>query len=133
MESMLNKVILLAKLYNKPITIELAQETFKDYSAPTEEAVGAEDVIDCTCKYFDVSKEDLLGKKRDKKIVEPRQICIYVISEMLPLPLTAIGELMGGRDHTTVLHAKNKVASLIGKDERFDKAITDIKNMIYKK
>lgn len=133
MESMLNKVILLAKLYNKPITIELAQETFKDYSEPTEEAVGAEDVIDCTCKYFDVSKEDLLGKKRDKKIVEPRQICIYVISEMLPLPLTTIGELMGGRDHTTVLHAKNKVASLVGKDERFDKAITDIKNMIYKK
>lgn len=133
MESMLNKVILLGKLYNKPITIELAQETFKDYSAPTEEAIGAEDVIDCTCKYFSVSKEDLLGKKRDKKIVEPRQICIYVISEMLPLPLIAIGELMGGRDHTTVLHAKNKVASLIGKDERFDKAITDIKNMIYKK
>ena len=133
MESMLNKVILLAKLYNKPITIELAQETFKDYSEPTEEAVGAEDVIDCTCKYFDVSKEDLLGKKRDKKIVEPRQICIYVISEMLPLPLTAIGEIMGNRDHTTVLHAKNKVVSLIGKDDRFDKAITDIKNMIYKK
>ena len=133
MESMLNKVILLGKLYNKPITIELAQETFKDYSEPTEEAVGAEDVIDCTCKYFDVNKEDLLGKKRDKMIVEPRQICIYVISEMLPLPLTTIGEIMGGRDHTTVLHAKNKVSSLVGKDERFDKAITDIKNMIYKK
>jgi chromosomal replication initiator protein len=133
MESMLNKVILLGKLYNKPITIELAQETFKDYSEPTEEAVGAEDVIDCTCKYFDVNKEDLLGKKRDKKIVEPRQICIYVISEMLPLPLTTIGEIMGGRDHTTVLHAKNKVSSLVGKDERFDKAITDIKNMICKK
>lgn len=133
MESMLNKVILLAKLYSKPISVELAQETFKDYSKPTEEAVGAEDVIDCTCKYFDISKEDLLGKKRDKKIVEPRQICIYVISEMLPLPLTTIGEIMGGRDHTTVLHAKNKVASLVGKDERFDKAITDIKNMIYKK
>lgn len=133
MESMLNKVILLAKLYNKPITIELAQETFKDYSSPTEEAVGAEDVIECTCKYFDVTKEDLLGKKRDKKIVEPRQICMYVISEMLPLPLTTIGDIMGGRDHTTVMHAKNKVSSLLGKDERFDKAITDIKNMIYKK
>jgi chromosomal replication initiator protein len=52
---------------------------------------------------------------------------------MLPLPLTTIGEIMGGRDHTTVLHAKNKVSSLVGKDERFDKAITDIKNMIYKK
>ncbi len=133
MESMLNKVVLLARLHDKAITVELAQETFKDYAEPPEELVGVEDIIDCTCKYFGVEKEELLGKKRDKKIVEPRQVCIYVISEMLPLPLTAIGELMGGRDRTTILHAKNKVSSLIGKDERVSKAVTDIKNMAYKK
>ena len=133
MESLLNKVILLAKLYNKPITVELAQETFKDYSEPTEEAVGAEDVIDCTCKYFSIEKDDLLGPKRNKQFVEPRMICIYVISEMMPLPLTTIGEIMGKRDHTTILHAKNKVAQLLTKDERFEKAVTDIKNMVYKK
>ena len=133
MESMLNKVILLAKLYSKPITIELAQETFKDYSEPAQEAVGAEDIIDCTCKYFSITREELVGKKRDKKIVEPRQICVYIISEMLHLPLTSIGEILGGRDHTTIHHAKSKVDSLVGKDEKFTKAITDIKNMVYKK
>ncbi len=133
MESMLNKVILLSKLYDKPITLELAEETFKDYNQPTEEAIGADDIIDCTCKYFNVTKEDLLGKKRDKKIVEPRQICIYLISEMLPLPLTSIGSLMGGRDHTTIMHAKNKIAGAVGKDDRFRVAVHDIRDLVYKK
>ena len=133
MESMLNKVILLAKLYDKPITLELAQETFKDYNQPSEEVVGADDIIDSTCKYFGVSRDDLLGKKRDKKIVEPRQICIYLISEMLPLPLTSIGGIMGGRDHTTIMHAKNKIALAVGKEERYRIAVHDIRDMVYKK
>lgn len=133
MESMLNKVVLLAKLYDKPITLDLAQETFKDYNEPTEEAVGADDIIDNTCKYFGISREDILGKKRDKKIVEPRQICIYLISEMLPLPLTSIGGIMGGRDHTTIMHAKNKIAAAVSKEDRFRNAVQDIRNMIYKK
>ena len=125
--------ILLAKLYDKPITLELAQETFKDYNQPSEEIVGADDIIDSTCKYFGVSRDDLLGKKRDKKIVEPRQICIYLISEMLPLPLTSIGGIMGGRDHTTIMHAKNKIALAVGKEERYRIAVHDIRDMVYKK
>jgi len=133
LESMLNKVILLSKLYDKPITLELAEETFKDYNEPTEEAVGADDIIDCTCRYFGITREDIVGKKRDKKIVEPRQICIYLISEMLPLPLTSIGSLMGGRDHTTIMHAKNKIASAITKEDRFRVAVNDIRDMVYKK
>ena len=133
MESMLNKVVLLSKLYDKSVTLELAQETFKDYNGPTEEAVGADDIIDTTCKYFGITREDIVGKKRDKKIVEPRQICIYLISEMLPLPLTSIGSIMGGRDHTTIMHAKNKIASAVTKDERFRSAVQDIRDMIYKK
>ena len=85
------------------------------------------------CKYFGITREDIVGKKRDKKIVEPRQICIYLISEMLPLPLTSIGSIMGGRDHTTIMHAKNKIASAVTKDERFRSAVQDIRDMIYKK
>lgn len=133
MESMLNKVVLLSKLYDKPVDLVLAEEAFKDYDAPTEEAIGADDIIDNTCKYFGITREDILGKKRDKKIVEPRQICIYLISEMLPLPLTSIGGIMGGRDHTTIMHAKNKIASAITKEERFRNAVQDIRDMIYNK
>ena len=133
MESLLNKVVLLSKLYGNPISVELASEAFKDYTKPTEEAIGAEDIIDATLKlYPGVSKEDLLGKKRDKGIVEPRMVCIYLISELLPLPLTSIGEIMGGRDHTTIMHSKSKIAEKMAKDEKIRQKVDDIRNMIYK-
>ncbi|MBQ8881979.1 MAG: chromosomal replication initiator protein DnaA [Clostridia bacterium] len=133
MESLLNKVVLMSKLYGKPVTVELAAEALKDYTKPTEEAIGAEDIIDATLKlYPNVTKEELLGKKRDKEIVEPRMICIYLIDEVLPLPLTAIGEIMGGRDHTTIRHSKTKIAEKIAKDEKIRQKVDDIRNMIYK-
>ena len=135
MESLLNKVILLSKLYDKPISVELAAEAFKDYAPKTkDEALTPDDVIEATLKlYPGLSREELLGKKRDKDIVEPRMICIYLISELLPLPLTSIGAVMGGRDHTTVMHSKNKVAGLISRDERVKSKVEDIRNMVYKK
>ncbi len=133
MESLLNKVILLAKLYNKPLTIELAQEAVKDYKKPEQDELTAGDIIDATLKiYPNVTKEELLGKKRDKGIVEPRMICIYLIDELLPLPLTAIGAIMGGRDHTTIMHSKSKVSSMIVSDERIRNRVNDIRSMIYK-
>lgn len=133
MESLLNKVILLSKLYDKPLSVDLAAEAFKDYRKPQEEAVEAEDIIEATLKlYPNVTKEELIGKKRDKEIVEPRMICIYLISELLPLPMTSIGALMGGRDHTTIMHAKNKVVGLIAKDERIKSRVEDIRNMVFK-
>lgn len=135
MESLLNKVILLSKLYDKPVSVELAAEAFKDYAPKTkDEALTPDDVIEATLKlYPGLSREELLGKKRDKDIVEPRMICIYLISELLPLPLTSIGAVMGGRDHTTVMHSKNKVAGLISRDERIKSKVEDIRNMVYKK
>lgn len=135
MESLLNKVILLSKLYDKPISVELAAEAFKDYAPKTkDEAITPDDVIDATLKlYPGLTREEILGKKRDKDIVEPRMICIYLISELLPLPLTSIGAVMGGRDHTTVMHSKNKVAGLIARDERIKAKVEDIRNMVYKK
>lgn len=133
MESLLNKVVLLSKLYDKPLSVDLAAEAFKDYRKPQEEEVEAEDIIEATLKlYPNVSKEDLVGKKRDKEVVEPRMICIYLITELLPLPMTSVGALMGGRDHTTIMHAKNKVAGLIGKDERIKSRVEDIRNMVFK-
>lgn len=134
LESLLNKVILLAKLYESPVSIDLVKEALKDYAPKTEpEAVSPDDVIAATLKlYPNVTKEELLGKKRDKEIVEPRMICIYLISELLPLPLTSIGAIMGGRDHTTIMHAKSKIAEKLQKDERIKRTVDDIRNMIYK-
>lgn len=133
MESLLNKVIFLSRLYNTDISEELVCEALKDYSDKTEESVSAERIIECVCRYFGVKKEDLVGKKKTKEIVEPRQICIYMITDMLALPLATIGGMFGGRDHTTVMHARDKVAEKMNTQPKIRVAISDIKDMVLKK
>lgn len=133
MESLLNKVIFLSRLYNTDPNIELVQEALKDYSDKTEESVSADRIIDCVCRYFNVTREELTGKKKTKEVVEPRQICIYLITDMLALPLATIGGLFGGRDHTTVMHARDKVAEKMNVNQKCKVAVSDIKDMVLKK
>lgn len=133
MESLLNKVIFLSRLYNSSPNIDLVKEALKDYTDKTEESVSADRIVDCVCRYFNVKKEELVGKKKTKEIVEPRQICIYLITDMLALPLTTIGAMFGGRDHTTIMHARDKVAEKMGQNPKTQVTVTDIKDMILKK
>lgn len=133
MESLLNKVIFLSRLYNSAPSIDLVKEALKDYTDKTEESVSADRIIDCTCRYFNISKDDLIGKKKNKEIVEPRQICIYLITDMVALPLATIGSMFGGRDHTTVMHARDKVAEKLQTNTKLKVAVSDIKDMVLKK
>lgn len=133
MESLLNKVIFLSRLYNSAPSTELVQEALKDYSDKTEESVSADIITDCVCRYFNVSKDELVGKKKNKEIVEPRQICIYLITDMLALPLATIGAMFGGRDHTTIMHARDKVAEKLQTNPKLKVAVSDIKDMVLKK
>lgn len=133
MESLLNKVIFLSKLYNDDPSLDLVKEALKDYNDKTEESVNAELIIDCVCRYFNIAKEELMGKKRNKEIVEPRHVCIYLITEMLALPLVTIGAMFGGRDYTTVIHARDKVAEKMQTNPKLKVAVSDIKDMVLKK
>lgn len=133
MESLLNKVIFLSRLYETEPSIDTVTEALKDYADRSEEAISADSVISCACKYFNVSREDLVGKKKSREIVEPRQICIYVITELLALPLATIGNIFGGRDHTTVMHARDKVAASLSTNIKNKVAVQDIKDMVLKK
>ncbi len=129
----LKKVIFASKLHGKPITIELASEALKEAISPTQEEVKAEDIISCVSTFYKISKQDLLGKKKNKEFVEPRQICIYLIYELMSLPLVTIGQKMGGRDHSTVIYARDKIADLIQSNPEIAIQVNDIKNMILKK
>ncbi len=133
MESLLNKVIFLSRLYETNPGIELVQEALRDYTDKNEESVSADRIIECVCRYYGVSRDDLVGKKRNKEVVEPRQVCIYVMTEMLTLPLATIGGMLGGRDYTTVIHSRDKIAEKIGENGKFRVAVQDIKDMILRK
>lgn len=132
MEGLLNKVILFSQLNHAQPSIDLVKEAINDYSAKSEGEINADDIVDATCKCYNVRREDLLGKRKSKDIVEPRQICIYVMTEMLDLPLKAIGDIFGGRDHTTIMYTRDKVAQTLNQP-KIAEAVNNVKNMVYKK
>ena len=129
----LTRVIFFSKLHERPITKELVDEALKESAGEKKEEMQAEDIINCVCDFFKVSKNDILSKKKNKEFVEPRQVCIYVITDMMSsLPLQKVGEIMGGKDHSTVIYSRDKIAELMKTDKRLATQIRDIKKMLLK-
>ncbi len=133
MEGLLTKVIFYANLIGKPATsLDVAYDALKDYVDNKSNVVDANYIIDVTCSYFNILKSDLCGKKKNKEIVEPRQICMYLIYEILGLPLNTIGGYFGGKDHTTILYAKDKISNLIDTNNIVKREVSDLYKMIVK-
>lgn len=85
-------------------------------------------IISQICSYFKLSTKDLAGPKRQKELVLPRHIVMYLLSEEFGMTVEKIGQVLGGRDHTTVMHGRNKIRELINKDRGIQKMIIEIKN-----
>src|SRR5690606_32790071 len=113
LEGALIRVVAYSALMNQPITLELAAEALKDI-VPNhrERAVSIQDIQQEVCAFYRLSIEDLKAKKRTKNVAFPRQIAMYLCREMTDSSLSKIGEQFGGRDHTTVIHAHEKISSL---------------------
>ena len=133
LEGRLKSVIFLAALEGKPITPEFAKEALRFDTESGHEVMTTDTIIDAVCTFYSLAKTDLLGKKRNKELVEPRQICIYLITELMNLPLAAIGQAMGGRDHTTVIHARDKIADQMRTSKRLATDVDDLRNIILQK
>ena len=134
LEGLLNKVIFASLLHEKPIDLDLAMLTLKQTSTvDSSETLTADDIIQEVCKFFNISKADITGKRRNKEIAEPRMICAYLMTDMLSLPLVAIGKSLGGRDYTTIIHARDTIAERIKQSTKTATQVNDIKNLILKK
>lgn len=131
MEGLLNKIIFFSSLTNRLIdTKELAKEALQDFIEEKKDSLDASDIVTMVCKYFKISTSDIFSKKKTKNIVEPRMIAIYLITELLSMPLVSIGQLFGGRDHTTVIHARDKISEEIKTNTRIKIVVADLKNML---
>ncbi len=132
-EGLLKKVVFYSSLLGKThASMEDTREALKDYAENEKTDLDANKIINVVCDFFKVSREDLIGKKKTKEIVEPRQLCIYLINDMLNIPLTAIGEMFGGRDHTTIMHARDKINNQIKVNPHTKTLINDIKSRLFK-
>ena len=135
LEGRLTKVIFASKLHELPITLDLARKALNESVNESEEqeAVTPEKIISAVCTYFKQKKDDLIGKGKKADLVKARQICAYLMCDMLSLPLVSIGNLLGGRDHTTIMYARDKMEKLATLNDKIAKEIDDIKNIVLKK
>ena len=134
MEGMLNRIISYSTLVGgDPNDMNIVNDALRDYADSTSDIITIDHIVNATCDYFHVNKADLIGKKKNKEIVVPRQICIYLICDILEqgMPLVTIGEYFGGRDHTTVMHARDKISEEIKTNDVTAAQVKDIRDKIY--
>ena len=134
LEGALQKVIFYCQLKGQqPDNIDIVKEALKDDIDVTTHILSLDSIVDATCSYFNIKKQEVIGKKKLKQIVMARQIAIYLINDLLGVPLATIGSYFGGRDHTTIIYARDKIEELSKTDNMIATQIKDIKNMIQKK
>ncbi len=133
LEGRLNTVIFASKLHEEPISLSLAATALQEsINAEEPEQISAETIIHATCAHFSITKEELIGKNKRHEIVRARQICVYLLCDMLSLPLVTVGKEMGGRDHSTIIYARDKVADLMRVNDTILKEVNDIKSVVLK-
>jgi chromosomal replication initiator protein len=128
-EGALNRVIAYATLQDSPITVSLASKALQyiyDTKPPVAATRTVEQVLESVCRYYQISPEMLRGKQRDRDIVWPRQVAMYLMREETSASLLQIGTVLGGRDHTTIMHGWEKVSSELSKSPQVRQEIADV-------
>ncbi len=121
LEGALTQVVAMANLTDKPIDLEMVQYALKDIIAIRSQAVSMDNIRKVVAEYYGISVKDLMSKKRTRSIARPRQIAMSLARELTKDSFPEIGQSFGGRDHTTVMHACDKVAQLRAEDPVLDK------------
>ena len=130
MEGYLSRTVFYSNLIKEDIVSkESAREALKNIVSSEADSIDATKIIDIVCKFYGIKKEDLLARKRTKNIAEARQIAMYLVSEYMNIPLEAVGNIFG-KDHATVIYAKNKVLEDMKKSKKLEIEIHDLKQMI---
>ncbi|MBE9440057.1 chromosomal replication initiator protein DnaA [Staphylococcus epidermidis] len=131
LEGALTRLLAYSKLQGKPITTELTAEALKDIiQSPNSKKITIQDIQKVVGQYYSVRIEDFSAKKRTKSIAYPRQIAMYLSRELTDFSLPKIGEEFGGRDHTTVIHAHEKIANDIKSDPTFKQEVENLEKEI---
>ncbi|CDD17401.1 chromosomal replication initiator protein DnaA [Clostridium sp. CAG:798] len=130
LEGTLNKLIAKASLINSPITMEMAEKAINDVVTQQEKILSIELIQETISKYFNISVNDLKGIKRSVDVTFPRQIAMYLCRNVAGQPLTVIGSKFGKRDHTTVLHACNKIENEVKENPSTKRIVDSVKNLL---
>ncbi|SFQ22215.1 chromosomal replication initiator protein [Lachnospiraceae bacterium XBB1006] len=132
LEGALNKLLAFANLQNTKITLEIAQKELQNIISPDKpKEITAQLIIEVVSDHFQISMDQMISKNRSSEIARPRQIAMYLCMNMVSeVSLGSVGALLGGRDHSTIIHGVKKIADEIEKDETMAATIETIKKKI---
>lgn len=134
LEGALIRIVAFASLTNKDITIELASEALKDIiSSKQSRQVTIEIIQEVVSNYYSLSMEEFKSARRTRNVAFPRQIAMYLCRKLTDMSLPKIGEEFGGRDHTTVIHACEKISKGLKTDEALETAVAELNKRINQK
>lgn len=130
LEGALTRVVAYSDLRGSPLTTELAEVALTDL-LPQHQQLEPNRVVDVVASVFGVTREKLLSRERTREVALPRQVVMYLLREEANVSLPQIGEVLGGRDHTTVIYACEKVADMIERDDSLRRQINKIRETLY--
>lgn len=125
LEGALTSIVMYCELVKKEPTMAIAREILRE----KEEEMGQIDsdkIINRVCDYYNIPATELIGKKKTKNVVEPRMVAIYLCCKLLSLPLVTIGQIFGGRDHSSIIYSRDRIMQSIAQKKPVAKAIEDI-------
>lgn len=126
LEGAITKVIGYSVLTESPLDLALSHRAMRDVLKTNSSKITIDDIVRVTTKKFNVKLSDLQSKKRNQSITLPRQICMYVAKKHTPLSLQEIGGYFGGRDHTTVIYAIDKITKAMKNNEQLYQNVSDV-------
>lgn len=130
LEGALTTAVAFARLNGLPLTVETAQRALAEVTERRGRAVLPADVMAAVCRHFGVEPKLLRGKQRDREVVLPRQVAMYLMREETSASLLEIGRELGGRDHSTVLHGWEKIRSEVEADDHLRKSVLVIREKL---
>ncbi len=133
LEGALTKIIAYHQFKNIQPTLDKTKQIISSFivSPPTKRTLSTKSIIEAVSGYFDINIGDILGKSREKKLALPRQIIMYLLRNELKNSFPAIGKEIGGRDHTTAIHACNKISKEIVTDQRLKQDIEVLRERLF--
>ena len=131
LEGSFNRLLAFSQLHNQPLTIDMAKAALVNISTDAHQRrVSVGEVLEAVAEYYRISSEDLCGKQRDKHIVVPRQVAMYLMRQETDASLLEIGQALGGRDHSTVLHGYEKISREVNENTTLRKEVLAIRQQL---
>ncbi|MBQ5343616.1 MAG: chromosomal replication initiator protein DnaA [Acidaminococcaceae bacterium] len=129
-EGAFNRIVAYANLMNMPINREMTLKILDEFSVQTINNVTIDKIIEYVCKIYNMQYDDIIGKKRPKNIAMARQVAMYLCRKITDASLPKIGQAFGGRDHTTVIHAYEKIEKMRKEDKSFENQLQQYEEKI---